>query len=124
MITPISLSEYAITVKAALEEQEHECDECEGTGFCCCCSRVCQECDGDGQIMKVLTDREVHAMYFMAVMQSLKKLCAYSSRHDFLTEAGDFIKANGRPDTRLDWLKANGCSEAPYINQPNLNTVH
>ncbi|MDN3561677.1 hypothetical protein [Vreelandella neptunia] len=119
MITTISLPEYSAALGEDIKEQELECAECDGTGECPCCERDCLECDGTGSKLKTLSDREVHAMYFVTVMKSLKKLCAYSSRHDFLIEAGDFIKANGRPDTRFDWLNANDCHEAPYIN-----TVH
>lgn len=119
MITTISLPEFSASLSEDIKEQELECSECDGDGTCPCCERDCLECGGTGSKLKTLTDREVHAMYFVSVMKSLQKLCAYSSRHDFLTEAGDFIKANGRPDTHLDWLNANDCHEAPYIN-----TVH
>lgn len=124
MITPVPLDEYKAMILNLLEEQEHECDECEGTGVCPCCERECKECDGWGVKQKKVSDTDIHAMYFNAVMASLQKLCAYSSRHDFLTEAGDFIKHHGRPDMRSAWLNANDCREAGYITQPNINTVH
>ncbi|MFI0474655.1 hypothetical protein ACGLWX_18245 [Halomonas sp. HMF6819] len=123
MITPIPLPDYKNTVLELVEYLESDCDECEGTGVCPCCERECQECDGFGTKNKSVSDTEIHAMYFNAVMESLKKLCAYSSRHDFLNEAGDFIKHHGRPDMRSAWLYANGCLDVGYIYQPNL-TAH
>jgi len=124
MITVMSLNEYKTAALEEIEEQEGECTECEGTGICPCCERECEECDGFGTKPKKLSDTEIHAMYFSEVMESLKKLCAFSSRHDFLTEAGDFIKHHGRPDMRRAWLSANEFFEAGYIAQPNINTVH
>jgi hypothetical protein len=123
MITPIPLSDYKTAVLEAIEEQEEECTKCEGEGICPCCDRECKACDGFGTKEKELSDTEIHAMYFNAVMVSLKKLCAYSSRHDFLTEAGDFIKHHGRPDMRCACLSTNDCREAGFITQPNI-TVH
>lgn len=119
MITVMSLTEYKTAALEAIEEQEDECTECEGEGICPCCDRECKACDGFGTKPKKLSDTEIHAMYFSEVMESLKKLCAFSSRHDFLTEAGNFIKQHGRPDMRCAWLSANDCHHAPYIN-----TVH
>ncbi|WP_417618778.1 hypothetical protein [Oceanisphaera sp.] len=124
MITTISLPEYSASLGEDIKEQEFECSECDGTGECPCCERDCKACDGTGSKLKTLSDSEIHAMYFDEVIESLKKLCAFSSRHDFLAEAGDFIKQNGRPDMRSAWLSANDCHEAPYISQPNINTVH
>ncbi|RUR34505.1 hypothetical protein [Vreelandella nanhaiensis] len=126
MITPVSLVDYKNTVLELIEELDADCEECDGTGVCPCCERECQECDGFGTKGKELSDCDIHAMYFQAVMLSLKKLCAYSSRHDFLTEAGDFIKTNGRPDMRSAWLKHYQFGAAPFIDisQPNINTVH
>lgn len=81
-----------------LEPVEEECHACSGTGECECCGRECLACDGTGSVLEEPSERELEARYFNEVMDSLKRLCAFSSRHDFLQEAGDFIKASGRMD--------------------------
>jgi hypothetical protein len=119
MITTISLPDYSASLDDAVKNPELKCTECAGTGECPCCERDCLACHGSGYQLKTLSDSEIHAMYFSEMIESLKKLCAYSSRHDFLAEAGDFIKQNGRPDMRIAWLDG-----GRYIYQPNINTVH
>ena len=80
------------------EDREVECSECSGTGECECCGRDCLECDGSGfGGLQSLSQTEIEARYFDEVMESLQRLCAFSSRHDFLEEAGAFIKRYGRP---------------------------
>lgn len=80
------------------EPVEQVCEECSGLGDCECCGRECLTCGGTGSVIEDRPDFEIEQLYFHEVMDSLKRLCAFSSRHDFLTEAGDFIKANGRMD--------------------------
>lgn len=80
------------------EAVEDECEECEGEGDCPSCGHTCEACGGLGRINKEMSEREIEARYFHEVMESLKRLCAFSSRHDFLQEAGDVIKAIGRLD--------------------------
>jgi len=99
MITVESLHKWKERQDLEAWEKEEECEECDGTGECPCCERECLECDGTGITgLKKLSDKEVEARYFREVMESIKRLCAFSSRHDFLTEAGAFIKQQGRLD--------------------------
>lgn len=96
MITVQPYAEWEDRQCVAIDEEE--CDECCGTGECPCCERECLECHGSGFIDHTPNAAELYHRYFTEVMDSLKHLCAFSSHHDFLTEAGDFIKANGRLD--------------------------
>ena len=97
MITVEPLHEWK--ERQVFEEREVECYECGGSGECECCGRECLGCGGSGfDGLEDVPDREIEALYFNEVMDSLKRLCAFSSRHDFLTEAGDFIKTHGRLD--------------------------
>lgn len=80
------------------EDREVECRECDGTGECECCSRDCLACGGSGMGgIETLSQVEIEARYFHEVIETLQRLCAFSSRHDFLDEAGAFIKRYGRP---------------------------
>lgn len=95
-----------ITVEPLLEWQERQvfeevevpCRECDGDGDCIC-GRECRACGGSGiDDIRSVPEGEIEQRYFNEVMDSLRRLCAFSSRHDFLIEAGDFIKAHGRLD--------------------------
>lgn len=97
MITVEPLTEWK--ERQVFEEVDTDCDECGGDGECSCCERECLECGGTGKSgMQQISEKEVEQRYFNDVMDSIKRLCAFSTRHDFLTEAGDFIKSTGRLD--------------------------
>lgn len=96
MITVEPIEEWR--ERHTFDATEEECEECGGTGECPCCERECLECHGSGFREVNFSEREIRSRYFEEVMEAIKRLCAFSSRHDFLTEAGDFIKAHGRPD--------------------------
>ncbi len=97
MITVEPLEEWK--TRQAFEEVEADCQECHGDGECECCGRECLSCGGSGLSgFQELPEREVERRYFEEVVSSLKRLCAFSSRHDFLDEMSDFIKQHGRLD--------------------------
>ncbi|MDR5867262.1 hypothetical protein [Halomonas koreensis] len=80
-------------------EVETECAECDGTGECECCGRECRVCEGTGSAgLQALSAHDIEQRYFSEVIESLQRLCAFSSRHDFLDEVGAFIKRHGRLD--------------------------
>lgn len=97
MITVEPIEEWK--ARQVFEEVEAKCPECNGDGECECCGRECLSCGGSGTAgMQELPEREVEARYFREVVESLQRLCAFSSRHDFLDEMGEFIKRHGRLD--------------------------
>ncbi|MBB3142784.1 hypothetical protein [Halomonas organivorans] len=97
MVTIEPLDEWK--ARQVFEEVEAECEECAGKGECECCGRECLSCGGSGTAgMQALPDRDVEVRYFKDVIESLQRLCAFSSRHDFLDEVGAFIKRHGRLD--------------------------
>lgn len=99
MLTFVEFQDFRAQIEQGADEDDfyESCGECDGSGECECCGRDCLECDGSGEIDNSPTERDLHHMYFAAIVRATSELCASSSRHDFLDEVGAIIKTIGRP---------------------------
>lgn len=96
-LTVISYQEWLNNNEEELEPVERDCPDCEGLGDCEGCGRECMRCDGEGTVEEEPSRANLRQLHFDDVMRNVSRLCAWSSKHDFLEAAGEVVKILGRP---------------------------